>query len=362
MRISDGPFHAAEVACVRWRGPPLAERAIPGSVNYHYCLELLQHVQSPTIDCMNRVDRLLALILFLQSKRLTTAEEMAEHFELSVRTIYRDLAALGEAGVPIVAEAGVGYTLMKGYHLPPVNFTAAEASTLVTAGILVGQFTDASLKMQMHSALAKVRAVLPRDHQDRLAALERRMTTLANVESPAQADLCQLQLALGQRQVLGFDYQGAGKAEFGERVVEPMALIYYLGRWHLIAWCRLRNDYRDFRTDRMRNAVTLRETFELREDFHLDEFIRKTMPPPALKAVVKFALHAVDRAKREWWPGIVDERREVDGHLLTLATVEWTWLAGWLLSFGTAVTVVSPAQLRKLIVKTAQAAAAHHAK
>jgi predicted DNA-binding transcriptional regulator YafY len=101
---------------------------------------------------MNRVDRLLALILFLQSKRLTTAEEMARHFELSVRTIYRDLSALGEAGVPIAAEAGVGYTLMKGY---PVNFTAEEASALVTGGMLVEQFTDASLKAQMHSALLK---------------------------------------------------------------------------------------------------------------------------------------------------------------------------------------------------------------
>ena len=82
---------------------------------------------------MNRVDRLLALILYLQSRRVVTAEEMAQHFELSIRTIYRDLAALGEAGVPIAAEAGVGYTLMKGYNLPPVNFSAEEASALVTA-------------------------------------------------------------------------------------------------------------------------------------------------------------------------------------------------------------------------------------
>lgn len=76
---------------------------------------------------MNRVDRLLALILYLQSKRVVTAEELARHFELCIRTVYRDLAALGEAGVPIVAEAGVGYALLKGYHLPPVNFTAEEA-------------------------------------------------------------------------------------------------------------------------------------------------------------------------------------------------------------------------------------------
>jgi hypothetical protein len=88
---------------------------------------------------MNRVDRLLAL--------------MAAHFELSARTIYRDLAALGQSGVRIVAESGVGYTLMRGYHLPPVNFTTEEASALATGGLLVEQFADAAVKAQMHSAL-----------------------------------------------------------------------------------------------------------------------------------------------------------------------------------------------------------------
>src|SRR6185295_2389867 len=121
---------------------------------------------------MNRVDRLLALILFLQLRRVVTAEQMAAHFELSVRTIYRDLAALGEAGVPIMAEAGVGYALMRGYHLPPVNFTAEEASALVTGGMLIEQFTDASVKNQMQGALQKVRAVLPAEHQERIARLE----------------------------------------------------------------------------------------------------------------------------------------------------------------------------------------------
>src|SRR6266853_3697916 len=116
-----------------------------------------------TMACMNRVDRLLALILFLQSRRVVTAEQMAAHFELSVRTIYRDLVALGQAGVPIAAEAGVGYTLMRGYHLPPVNFTTKEASALVTGGLLVEQFADAAVKAQMQSALLKVRAILPRD-------------------------------------------------------------------------------------------------------------------------------------------------------------------------------------------------------
>ena len=310
---------------------------------------------------MNRVDRLLALILFLQSRRVITAEQLAEHFELSVRTIYRDLAALGEAGVPIVAEAGVGYALMRGYHLPPVNFTAEEASALVTGGMLIEQFADASMKAQMHSALLKVRAVLPRDHQERVTRLERGLATTANVKSPPQADLSLLQQALANRRTLQFRYQAAGKIEATARTVEPMGLIRYLERWHLIAWCRSCSDYRDFRTDRMSDVTMFRETFTPREDFSLTKYIR-TMPAPNLRARVRFSPLAADRAKREWWLGVLDEKQAATGHVLTLAAVEWERLVGWLLSFGREAVVLAPASLRKLLVEAVEQAAMHHAK
>ncbi len=309
---------------------------------------------------MNRVDRLLALILFLQSKRVVTAGELARQFELSVRTIYRDLAALGEAGVPIVAEAGVGYALMKGYHLPPVNFTAEEAGALVTGGLLAGQFADASVKTQMRSALAKVRAVLPRDHQDRLARLERGMAVTAHGEAPRQADLSLLQQALAEQRVLRFHYQGAGQTETTARTVEPLGLIHYLERWHLIGWCRTRKDYRDFRTDRMSAVTALRETFAPRQNFSVADYIR-TMPQPALRARVKFTPLSADRAKREWWLGIVDELRTRDGVILTLAAVNWDGLVSWLLSYGRSATVIAPDNLRKLLVNAARDAATHHA-
>ena len=311
---------------------------------------------------MNRVDRLLALILFLQSRRVTTAEQMAEHFELSVRTIYRDIAALGEAGVPIVSEAGVGYSLMRGYHLPPVHFTAEEASALVTGGLLVEQFADASVKSQVHSALLKVRAILPRDDKERLSRLEDGLATTAHSESPPQADLSLLQQALTERKVLRFNYQSAGKMKATERLVEPLGLIHYLERWHLIAWCRACEDYRDFRTDRMDNVTALREAFAPRQDFSLAKYMRTKMPAPALRARVQFTPLAADRAKREWWLGIVSEEQTSGGIVLTLAAVDWERLVGWLLSFGPQAAVLAPASLRKQVVAAAKSAAAHHAK
>jgi predicted DNA-binding transcriptional regulator YafY len=310
---------------------------------------------------MNRVDRLLALILYLQSKRVVTAEELARHFELSIRTVYRDLAALGEAGVPIVAEAGVGYALLKGYHLPPVNFTAEEANALVTGGMLVGQFADASLKAQMGSALQKVRAILPCDHQDRVDRLERSMATTATVKSPVQADLSLLQQALAARRVLQCHYQGAGQAEAIQRTVEPLGLMHYLERWHLIAWCRDRKDYRDFRTDRMTRVAMLPETFEPRAGFAVADYIR-SLPQPTLRARVKFTALSADRAKREWWLGIVAEQPASKGVVLTLATVDWEHLVDWLVSFGTTATVIAPDDLRNRLVAAARVAISHHTK
>src|SRR5271154_742128 len=120
---------------------------------------------------MNRTDRLVAMVLHLQGRRVVRAEELATHFSVNIRTVYRDIAALGEAGVPISGEAGVGYCLMKGYQLPPVMFTADEATSLFVGGELVKQFTDASLHGPMTSALDKLRAVLPRDRQDHVERL-----------------------------------------------------------------------------------------------------------------------------------------------------------------------------------------------
>lgn len=311
---------------------------------------------------MNRVDRLLALILHLQSRRVVTAEELAAQFELSVRTIYRDIAALGQAGVPIISEAGVGYSLMKGYHLPPVNFTAEEANALVTGGLLVEQFADAAVKSRMHSALMKVRAILPREYKEQISRLERGLATTAHSESPEQADLALLQQALAERKVLRFHYQGAGKTTATERTVEPLGLIHYLERWHLIAWCRSSNDYRDFRTDRMTGVTLSRETFTPREEFSAAKYMRTKMPQPALRARVQFTPLAADRARREWWLGTIAEEKTASGVVLTLAAVEWEQLVSWLLSFGIEAVVLTPISLRKQLVAAAKAAAAHHVK
>lgn len=311
---------------------------------------------------MNRVDRLLGLILFLQGRRVSRAEDMAAHFEISVRTVYRDLAALGEMGVPVVAEAGVGYSLMRGYHLPPVMFTAEEAGALATGSVLVNQFTDASLRAPMQSALLKIRAVLPNEQQRHLENIERSIS-FPRSKAPDDANLIELQQALAQRRVVRITYKGVKDEQPKVRDIEPVFLLYYLDRWHLIAWCRLRNEARDFRTDRIQSHTILKETFALRENVtyeKLHELWQKESTGLTVK--VHFKTLSVERARREWSWGVLGEKTNKDGATLALSTGSYEWMAGWLLSFGTNATIIDPPEMRQKLVELAEQTLAHHRK
>src|SRR6266581_4787605 len=264
---------------------------------------------------MNRVDRLMAMVVRLQSRRVVRAEDIAAHFEISVRTVYRDLAALGEAGVPIIGEAGVGYSLVKGYHLPPVMFTAEEASALSIGGILVDHLTDASLRKQMDSALAKVRSVLPRDRQDYLDRLERSTAIVSRTASTiprlSSEALTPIQRALAECRVLGLDYQGGQRLELTKRQVEPLGLVYYSDNWHLIAYCRLRRDVRDFRTDRIVRLELKNELFSGHADFSLKRYLEAAANDGKFEtAQVRFRPETMERVRREWFCRLVEEKSE----------------------------------------------------
>lgn len=311
---------------------------------------------------MNRVDRLLGMILFLQGRRVVRAEDMAAHFEISVRTVYRDLAALGEVGVPIMAEAGVGYSLVRGYHLPPVMFTAQEAGAIATGSVLVNQLTDASLRAPMQSALLKIRAVLPAEQQRHLENVERSIS-FPRSKAPDDANLIELQQALAQRRVVQIDYQGAKDEAARPRDIEPLFLIYYLERWHLMAWCRLRKDVRDFRTDRIRRLTILKETFAPRENVtyeKLHELWQKEST--SLTVTVHFQKLSVERARRDWSWGVKSEKKVRDGAILALSTASYDWMAGWLLSFGTNATIIDPPEMRQKLAALAEQTLAHHRK
>src|SRR5579871_5155549 len=176
---------------------------------------------------MNRIDRLTAILIQLQSKKIVKAEEIAGRFDISLRTVYRDVKALMEAGVPIGSEAGTGYFIVDGYHLPPVMFSQDEASAMMMAGKLVERMTDQSVRTAFDNALTKIKAVLNEAQKEHLESLQDHIAVMRPYNSlPAQQGsfLTDLQKAVAGRRVVQIDYCSTNQNEQTLRDVEPIGL------------------------------------------------------------------------------------------------------------------------------------------
>jgi predicted DNA-binding transcriptional regulator YafY len=213
----------------------------------------------------NRLSRLTAILTQLQSKRIVTSTTLAQKFGVSVRTIYRDIKALEQAGVPVCTEEGRGYSLMEGYRIPPVMFTEGEANALITAEQLVLKNRDTSLVRQYTEAINKIKAVLSYATKEKADLLSRRIAispALSDTNSKTTDSLILIQNALTSFKVLSITYNSITKEEKTERRIEPFALYYNLQEsWTLIAYCRLRSDYRMFRLGNISKMETLDLTF-----------------------------------------------------------------------------------------------------
>lgn len=300
---------------------------------------------------MNRIDRLTGMILLLQTHRVITAERVADHFEISVRTVYRDLAALGEAGVPIVAEAGVGYSLMRGYHMPPVMFTEEEAAALFVSGEVTEQVADESLRSALRSALLKVKSVLPKERHDFLNRLQPAVGVwLSPQDEKAERRDClmPLQQAVVRKRCAVLHYNAGARGEVTARQVEPLGLMYYARHWHLIAYCRMRQDFRDFRLDRISRWEVTPDTFDGHDGFSVKEFFAEAITRHELTPVrARFSLSGMERVKREMRCASMVPSRVREGWMEVEILVPClTWLSTWLLGFGTEAEVVEPPDLR----------------
>jgi predicted DNA-binding transcriptional regulator YafY len=310
---------------------------------------------------MNRIDRLLGTILMLEGRRSVTAEQIAAHFEISVRTVYRDLSALSEIGVPIAAEAGVGYSLLKGYYLPPVMFSESEASASFLGGELVKGLTDSSVAGPIGSALLKIQAVLPPQQREQAERILRHMAVIGPPRRSDQPDrrvLLPIQRAVALCRVLHLVYLARGQAPPKPRDVEPLGVVFYGGAWYLIAWCRVRAHFRNFRPDRIQHLAVRDATFEPRAGFsllrHLEESVRREKTVPAR---IRFTAKAAERARSECFAGLVEERL-VGGRVeMDLLTFSLDWLGRWVLSFGDEAEAVAPEHLRELVRSKAEVVA-----
>lgn len=209
-----------------------------------------------------RLSRLIAILTQLQTKRLTTATNLADKFNVSIRTIYRDIRALEQAGVPIITEEGKGYTLMEGYKIPPVMFSESQANALILAEQLVLKNKDTSFIKDYTEAIDKIKAVLKQADKDKANLLADRTRFEQNINRERNSDnISQLQQALTNFYLIKIDYTNE-QGKTTSRTVEPFALISTTENWLLIAWCRLRKEFRYFRLDRIAKLQVLTEKFE----------------------------------------------------------------------------------------------------
>ncbi|RYY00313.1 MAG: YafY family transcriptional regulator [Gammaproteobacteria bacterium] len=210
-----------------------------------------------------RLSRLTAILIQLQSTRLVTATGLAKKFSVSIRTIYRDIKALEQAGVPILQEEGKGYSLMEGYKVPPMMFSESEANALITLEQLVVKNSDHSLAKEYTAAMNKIKAVLLYSTKQKTALLAERIAVSHSISQTATSNsLSLIQQALTAFTVLKITYRPSQNGPVTERQIEPFALYYILQEsWLVIAYCRLRNDYRMFRLDRILKVETLQEQF-----------------------------------------------------------------------------------------------------
>ena len=228
---------------------------------------------------MNRTDRLMGIIAHIQSKKYQTAEQLAEHFGMSVRTVYRDLRAMNEIGVPVGFEAGRGYYIVGGYFLPPVSLTAEEANALALTEPLVLRFADKEVARHVGTALSKIKMALGSQQRDNLENIQSKTAHYIPEAfaylMPDTNFLTVIQNAIVHRTILKMEYANAGEEEVSAREVEPIGLTFYSLNWHLIGWCHLRNDYRDFRTSRIRRLTASIMPFRKTDHIELNEYLRE---------------------------------------------------------------------------------------
>lgn len=235
---------------------------------------------------MNRTDRLMGIIAHLQSRKYPTAEQIAEHFSISVRTVFRDLKAMQEIGVPIGFEPGQGYFIAGGYFLPPVSLTAEEANALALAEPLVIRFADKETAAHVASALAKIKMALGRSQREKLEQIQSKtahyVPEIYEHMMPENNYLTVIQNAIVDKTILKLEYENL-EGEYSIRETEPIGLTFYSLNWHLIAWCHLRREYRDFRTSRIRNLQTTIMPFRKDDHIDLNEYLKHIKLKPSLE-------------------------------------------------------------------------------
>jgi predicted DNA-binding transcriptional regulator YafY len=317
---------------------------------------------------MNRIDRLNAIMVHLQGKSRVPLTELEARFEMGRRTVFRDIRSLIDAGVPIGGDAGEGYFIVEGYHLPPVVFNKEEAAALLLASKLINQNADSHTSNLVEAAMSKVRAVLRMSDRDFVEALDSKIEIIGSPSVMKQgfpdSNISDLQVALATKKVIRMAYYSNYNDSTTEREVEPLGLVYYANRWHLIGYCRLRKELRDFRTDRIQTLTVTPEAYRIEDHPDFLSFISGMVGgTDAKEAVVRFSKKiARFIGDQKYYYGFIEEHEVAEGIEMKFITPNYDYFGRWLLSYADEVTVVAPSELQGIVATHSRTLFEHHKK
>jgi predicted DNA-binding transcriptional regulator YafY len=307
---------------------------------------------------MKQMDRRLLILMRLRDELPLRAADLALECECSVRTIYRDIDALCQAGVPVAAMPGEGYRLVQGYHLPPIAFTVEEAVQLLLGAELARGLGTHEQRESARAAAAKVEAVLQPETRREVDHLRERIR-VSSWHREASPWLPVLQRGVIEERVVRLRYHSFSSDEVTEREVEPYFLIFYSNDWHLVGYCRLRESVRDFRCSRIREATLLAERFERPEGIHPHD----DGPPDHAGTEVRVWIEqaTVPWARETPAFGLAGEEPTEGGSIFVFRSLDLRRLLPWILSWGMSARVLSPPYLAARIRDEADALARSYA-
>jgi len=305
--------------------------------------------------------RLITLIMLLQRQPEQKAADLAEKLGVSVRTLHRYFGMLDEMGIPIYAERGPygGFSLVRGYKLPPLVFTPEEAVAIYLGTGLVSEMWGRLYQESAQGALAKLENVLPDEQRNEIAWARRSLvaTGMHRTDPSAQAPFLEkLRRAAREHRQVDMGYQGISKAETTQRQIDPYALVHRSGWWYLVGYCHLRDELRTFRVDRIQSLEVLNQTFQPPDDFDIHTYLASEFAEqPVTRAKLRFTPEGahIARSNISGWDSL---HENPDGSVdVFLSAPDLTWLASMTISFANLVAVLEPPELREMVREWAEA-------
>lgn len=302
---------------------------------------------------LKKLDRVTAILTQLQSKPIVRAQDLAEKFDVSIRTIYRDVKTLENAGIPVVGEAGSGYSLMEGYKLPPVMFTKQEVLSFITAEKLMETFSHQSLGNHYRSAMEKLRSVLRYSDKNLIQHIEKQIDIYnyqPQTGEPIKNVIPTILESIAEKRQLLMEYETVDK-KISVRTIEAVGVFFEFNFWYIMAFCTLRNDFRQFRIDRILK-ISITEYPFLQEYGQINDY-RKTSNGNKTKVRLlvekKIIGHLVNSKK---YYGLIEEIERGD-HIELIFETDWIdeGFPRWLITFADYAEVLEPEFLKESVKK-----------